>query len=39
MLEAAANGALTTAVRTAPLEEVATAWADDAPGRLVLTMG
>ena len=39
MLEAAANGALTTAVRTAPLEEVATVWADDAPGRLVLTMG
>jgi NADPH:quinone reductase-like Zn-dependent oxidoreductase len=38
MLEAAAAGALTTAVRTAPLEAVGTAWADNAPGRLVLTM-
>jgi NADPH:quinone reductase-like Zn-dependent oxidoreductase len=38
MLDAAAAGALTTAVRTARLEEVAAVWEQDAPGRLVLTM-
>jgi len=38
MLAAAADGALTTALRTAPLEDVATAWAAKEPGRLVLTM-
>jgi NADPH:quinone reductase-like Zn-dependent oxidoreductase len=39
MLAAAAAGALTTEVRAAPLEDVAAAWAEKAPGRLVLTMG
>lgn len=39
ILDAAATGVLTTAVRTAPLDDVASAWTADAPGRLVITVG
>lgn len=39
VLHAATDGALTIAVRTAPLADVTSAWNADAPGRLVITVG
>jgi NADPH:quinone reductase-like Zn-dependent oxidoreductase len=38
VLDAAAAGALTIPVRTAPLAEVTSAWTADEPGRLVITI-
>lgn len=39
ILDYAASGELSIDVRTAPLSDVAEAWVDDRPGRLVITMG
>ena len=39
VLQAATDGALTIAVRTAPLVDVTSAWESDAPGRLVISIG
>jgi NADPH:quinone reductase-like Zn-dependent oxidoreductase len=38
ILQAASDGALTIAVRTAALADVGSAWESDAPGRLVISM-